>query len=113
MQFYGAGHDELHGGFNFVFINAPFEAAALRSVVEGTEALLPRGPGRSGPPPTTTSPRLATRWAGGDPAKVKVALLPAHAAGDALPLPGRRDRLDRRADRAEDVLDAVGTRFWP
>ena len=28
MDFYGDGHNELHGGFNFVFINAPLEAAA-------------------------------------------------------------------------------------
>jgi len=54
MEFYGNGHDELHGGFNFVFINAPFEAEALRSVVESTEALIPPGPGRPGPRPTTT-----------------------------------------------------------
>ena len=53
-RFYGDGHDELHGGFNFVFINAPLEADALRSVVEQTEALLPQVPGPSGPGPTTT-----------------------------------------------------------
>ena len=39
--FYGNGADELHGGFNFQFMHAPFEAAALRDVVERTEALLP------------------------------------------------------------------------
>ncbi len=26
MQFYGSGRDELHGGFNFVFLNAPLDA---------------------------------------------------------------------------------------
>ena len=55
MDFYGDGHNELHGGFNFVFINAPLEAEALRAVVEETEALLPEERGRSGPPPTMTS----------------------------------------------------------
>ncbi len=55
MDFYGDGHDELHGGFNFVFINAPLEAEALRAVVEETEALLPEGHGPSGPLRTMTS----------------------------------------------------------
>jgi alpha-glucosidase len=114
MQFYGTGRDELHGGFNFVFINAPFEAAALRTVVEGTEALIPH----DGWPIWTASnhdvSRLATRWAGGDPAKVKVALLilltlrgtPFLYQGDEIGL------TDGPIERA-DVLDAVGARFWP
>ncbi len=42
-QFYGSGLDELHGGFNFQFMYAPFEAEALRSVVERTEALVATG----------------------------------------------------------------------
>ena len=43
VAFYGDGDDELHLAFNFPFINAPFEAAAMRAVVEPTEALLPGG----------------------------------------------------------------------
>ena len=62
VQFYGTGRDELHGGFNFQFMFAPFEAAALRQVVEKTEALLPEGGGPRGTPRTTTSP--ASRRAG-------------------------------------------------
>jgi alpha-glucosidase len=58
--------------------------------------------------------RLATRWAGGDPAKVKVALLilltlrgtPFLYQGDEIGL------VDGPIERA-DVLDAVGARFWP
>ena len=75
MEFYGDGHDELHGGFNFVFINAPLEAAALRAVVEDTEALLPEGAWPIWTASNHDVSRLATRWAAGDPAKVKVALL--------------------------------------
>ena len=98
VQFYGSGRDELHGGFNFVFINAPFEAAALRTVVEGTEALIPREAWPIWTGSNHDVSRLATRWAGGDPAKVKVRPAhPAHPARDAVPLPGRRDRADRRA----------------
>ncbi len=67
MDFYGNGTNELHGGFNFVFINAALEAGAMRTVVEETEALLPE---RAWPIWTGSNhdvSRLATRWAGGDP----------------------------------------------
>jgi len=58
--------------------------------------------------------RLSTRWAGGDPAKVKVALLilltlrgtPFLYQGDEIGL------IDGPIER-DDVLDAVGARFWP
>ena len=114
VQFYGAGRDELHGGFNFVFINAPFEAAALRTVVEGTEALIPEGAWPIWTGSNHDVSRLSTRWAGGDPAKVKVALLvlltlrgtPFLYQGDEIGL------TDGPIERG-DVLDAVGARFWP
>ena len=75
MDFYGDGHNELHGGFNFVFINAPLEAEALRAVVEETESLLPEGAWPIWTASNHDVSRLATRWAAGDPAKVKLALL--------------------------------------
>ena len=114
MQFYGTGRDELHGGFNFVFINAPFEAEALRTVVEGTEELIPPEAWPIWTGSNHDVSRLATRWADGDPAKVKVALLilltlrgtPFLYQGDEIGL------TDGPIERA-DVLDAVGTRFWP
>jgi len=114
VPYYGSGSDELHGGFNFVFINAPFEAAELRTVVERTEALLPEGAWPVWTGSNHDVSRLATRWAGGDPAKVKVALLmlvtlrgtPFLYQGDEIGL------VDGPIER-EDVLDAVGTRFWP
>jgi alpha-glucosidase len=114
VSFYGNGRDELHGGFNFIFINAPFEAAALRTIVEDLEAALPPG----GWPIWTGSnhdvSRLATRWAAGDTAKVKVALLilltlrgtPFLYQGDEI---GLTDGPIQQAD----VLDRVGARFWP
>jgi alpha-glucosidase len=114
MDFYGDGHNELHGGFNFVFINAPLEADALRAVVEETEALLPEGAWPIWTASNHDVSRLATRWAAGDPAKVKLALLllltlrgtPFLYAGDEIGL------VDGPVQR-EDVLDAVGARFWP
>ena len=39
--FYGNGEDELNLAFNFPFITAPLEAAAMRGIVENTEARLP------------------------------------------------------------------------
>jgi alpha-glucosidase len=114
MSFYGNGRDELHGGFNFIFINAPLEAAAMRTVVENVEASLP---GDAWPIWTGSNhdvSRLSTRWADGDPAKVRVALLilltlrgtPFLYQGDEIGL------TDGPITR-EDVLDAVGARFWP
>jgi alpha-glucosidase len=74
-QFYGSGHDELHLAFNFPFINAPLEADAMRSIVESTEAALPA----EGWPVWTGSnhdmSRFATRWAGGDPTRARLALV--------------------------------------
>jgi alpha-glucosidase len=113
-QFYGDGHDELHGGFNFVFLNAPLEAAALRQVVEDTEAVLPVGAWPIWTGSNHDVARLATRWAGGDADKVRGALLmlltlrgtPFLYQGDEIGL------TDGPIERA-DVLDAVGIRFWP
>src|ERR1700734_2195837 len=113
-RFYGDGHDELHGGFNFVFINAPLEADALRPVVEQTEALLPEGAWPIWTGSNHDVSRLATRWAGGDQAKVKLALVllltlrgtPFLYQGDEIGL------VDGPVQR-EDLLDAVGVRFWP
>src|SRR6185369_16897373 len=41
IPYYGAGSDELHLAFNFLFVHAPLEAGALREIVEGVEAMLP------------------------------------------------------------------------
>jgi alpha-glucosidase len=112
--FYGSGTDELSLGFNFPFVESPFEAAPLRGVVEKTEALLPSG---SWPVWTGSNhdvSRLATRWAGGHLDKVRLALLmlltlrgtPVFYQGDEI---GLTD-----VELAHDeILDPVGLRFWP
>ncbi len=41
LPFYGAGEDELHMAFNFLFVHSSLDAAQLRAVVEGVEAGLP------------------------------------------------------------------------
>jgi len=112
--FYGDGQDELSLGFNFPFIEAPFEAADLRAIVERTEAVLPPG---SWPVWTGSNhdvSRLATRWAGGSPEKARLALLmlltlrgtPVLYQGDEIGL------VDGELTH-EDILDPVGLRFWP
>jgi alpha-glucosidase len=112
--FYGDGGDELSLGFNFPFIESPFEARSLRAIVERTEDLLPPG---SWPVWTGSNhdvSRLATRWAGGHPDKVRLALLmlltlrgtPVLYQGDEI---GLTD-----VELAHDeILDPVGLRFWP
>ena len=75
FRFYGEGEDQLHLAFNFLFVHAELEAEALRAVVEGVEAGLPE---RAWPVYTGSNHdagRLVRRWAGGDEAKARVALL--------------------------------------
>ena len=75
IPFYGNGQDELHLAFNFLFVHSELDAAQLRAVVEGVEAMLPA---ESWPVYTGSNHdagRLVTRWAGGDEARTRVALL--------------------------------------
>jgi alpha-glucosidase len=114
MEFYGNGADELHGGFNFVFINSPLEASSMRGIVEDVEAQIPQAAWPIWTGSNHDVSRLATRWAGGDPAKVRCALLilltlrgtPFLYQGDELGL------TDGPIEQS-DLLDAVGIRFWP
>ena len=93
---------------------SPFEAAALREVVEKTEALLPAGAWPTWHASNHDFSRLATRWAGGDVRKVKLALLMLLTlrgtaflyAGDEIGL------VDGDVPR-EEMLDPVGIRFYP
>jgi alpha-glucosidase len=75
IPFYGTGEDELHLAFNFLFVHAPFESAELRAIVEAVEAKLPVGAWPAYTGSNHDAGRLATRWAGGDEAKARCALL--------------------------------------
>ena len=114
-EFYGDGHDELHGGFNFVFINAPLEADALRAVVEETEALLPEGAWPIWTGSNHDVSRLATRWAGRRPRQGQAGPACCCSPCAARPSSTRATRSGWSTGRVqrEDVLDAVGARFWP
>ena len=114
MEFYGNGHDELHGGFNFVFLNAALEAAALRAVVEEVEATLPPGAWPIWTGSNHDVSRLATRWAGGDPAKVRCALLILLTLrGTPFLYQGDEIGLTDGPIEQSDLRDAVGIRYWP
>ncbi len=114
MEFYGNGRDELHGGFNFVFLNAALEAAAMRAVVEDVEATLPPGAWPIWTGSNHDVSRLATRWAGGDPAKVRCALLILLTLrGTPFLYQGDEIGLTDGPIEQSDLLDRVGIRFWP
>jgi alpha-glucosidase len=72
-RFYGDG-DELNLAFNFPFITAPFEAGALRAIVDAIEAHLPPGAWPAWTGSNHDMFRLATRWGGGDTRKIRAAL---------------------------------------
>ena len=114
IEFYGEGRDELHGGFNFLFINSPLHAAAMRAHVEEVEARIPEGAWPVWTGSNHDVSRLATRWAGGDPDKVRCALMilltlrgtPFLYQGDEIGL------TDGHIEK-DDLHDRVGIRFWP
>ena len=72
--FYGQD-DELHLAFNFPFIFSDLDPKQLREVVDLTDSLIPP----EGWPVWTASnhdvQRFPTRWCGGDPAKIRCALI--------------------------------------
>jgi len=105
VSYYGAD-DELHLAFDIPFTLSPFDAGALREVVEETEALMPPG---SVPCYTLGNHdvnRFTTRWCGDDPEQVRVALLLFFCLrgalvlyyGDELGLPDTRIPSARRLD---------------
>jgi alpha-glucosidase len=114
VSYYGRGDDQLHLAFNFPFINAPFTADSLRTVVETTESLLPPGAWPVWTASNHDVSRLATRWADGDSRKVRAAILllltlrgtPVLYQGDEIGLP------DTPLAR-EALRDPIGMRYWP
>ncbi|MDQ6884396.1 MAG: alpha-amylase family glycosyl hydrolase [Candidatus Dormibacteraeota bacterium] len=111
--YYGQG-DELHLAFNFSYIHSPFEAEALAAVVDESEEVIPD----TGWPAWTVSnhdvSRVMTRWANGDPRKLRCAMLglltlrgtPVLYYGDEIGMPDTPIAKD-------DMRDPVGIRHWP
>ncbi len=73
--FYGDGDDELHLAFNLPWLHSEFDAETLRSVVEETERILPTGAWPVWTGSNLDTSRLATRWAGGHPGRIRCVLL--------------------------------------
>ncbi|HET8757625.1 MAG TPA: alpha-amylase family glycosyl hydrolase [Solirubrobacteraceae bacterium] len=75
IPFYGSGEDQLHMAFNFLFVHAALDAGELRPIVEAIEEKLPAGAWPVWTGSNHDAGRLATRWAGGDEAKARCALM--------------------------------------
>ncbi len=112
--FYGNGQDELNLAFNFVFIEAPFEAKAMRAVVEQTEQLLPPGAWPVWTGSNHDVSRFPTRWAEGDARKARAALmLMIGLWGTVFLFEGDEIGMTDTTIEREDLRDPVGLRFWP
>ena len=113
-KFYGTGQDELHLAFNFPFINADLDADAMRGIVEATEAALPAGAWPVWTGSNHDMFRLASRWAGGDPDRARVALTillclrgtPVLYQGDEIGL------VDVEVPH-DQMRDPLGVLYWP
>jgi alpha-glucosidase len=113
-RYYGRGDDELHLAFNFPFINAAFDTDALRSVVERTERVLPPGAWPVWTGSNHDVSRLATRWASGDPIKIRAAIMMLLTLrGTPVLYEGDEIGLTDTTLSEEDLHDPVGRRFWP
>ena len=107
--FYGSNDDELQLPLNFMLAFSKFEAEALRSVVERSLAAIPEDAVPVWHGSNHDFSRMATRWAGGDEAKVQLALtmlltLPGVTVlyqGDEIGL----EDVEVPTDRAVDVVD--------
>jgi alpha-glucosidase len=71
--FYGAD-DELHLGFNFLFVFSPYDADVLAAVVDDTLAALPAGACPVWVGSNHDVSRFPTRWAAGDERRTRQAL---------------------------------------
>ena len=111
LPFYGEGEDELNLAFNFLFVHAELAAEPLRRIVESLEASLPAAAWPVWTGSNHDAGRLATRWARGDEAAARAALMllltlrgtPFLYAGDEIAMPdgdvppeAQRDPVGRR-----------------
>ncbi len=118
--YYGSGDDELNLAFDFALTHARLEAAPLRAAVEAIEAHLPVPtalPAWTGS--NHDAGRLATRWAGGDERRARLALMmlltlrgvPVLYMGDELALEDGAVPPERVRDVADPPRDPCRTPF--
>jgi alpha-glucosidase len=75
IPYYGEAEDELHMAFNFLMVHEELAAEPMRTIVEHMEEHLPAGAWPVYTGSNHDAGRLATRWAQGDPARARVALM--------------------------------------
>jgi alpha-glucosidase len=117
FPFYGQGEDELHMAFNFLFVHEELDAGRMRAIVEAVEDGLPEASWPVYTGSNHDAGRLTTRWAGGDEAKARCALLmlltlrgtPFLYYGDELALPDGDVPPDRLLDPVPDNRDGCRT----
>ena len=114
VRFYGERDDELSLAFNFNFLHNPLDAASLREGVEIVEGSIPP----HGWPAWTGSnhdvSRFPTRWAEGDAAKTRCALLMLLTLrGTPVLYYGDEIGMEDTEFRKEQLRDPVGQRFFP
>jgi alpha-glucosidase len=105
VSYYGT-NDELSLAFNIPFLTAPYSLEALREVVERTESLLPVECCPVWTGSNHDMSRFPTRWAGGDAARARCALVMLLTLrgtaflyyGDELAMPDTDVPLDRLVD---------------
>ena len=97
-----------------VHLRPTFESAALRAVVEQTEAVLPAGAWPVWTGSNHDMFRFPTRWAGDDPRKVRLALLMLLSLrGTPVLYQGDEIGLGNAKLAHEDMRDPLGVRYWP
>jgi alpha-glucosidase len=112
--YYGDGQDELGLAFNFDFIAAPLDAGTMRGVVERTEVALPSGAWPAWTGSNHDMFRFPTRWAGGDPRQVRLALLMLLSLrGTPVLYQGDEIGMGNVTIAPEDLRDPLGVRFHP
>jgi alpha-glucosidase len=117
FPFYGQGEDELHMAFNFLFVHEDLHAGRMRAIVEAVQEGLPEASWPVYTGSNHDAGRLATRWAAGDEAKTRCALLmlltlrgtPFLYYGDELGLPDGDVPADRLKDPVPDNRDGCRT----
>ena len=113
-RYYGTALDELQLAFNFPFINAPFDGIAMPAIVARTEAALPDGAWPAWTGSNHDMSRLATRWAGDDPARIRAALLVLLTLrGTPVLYQGDEIGLGDMIVEPPDLRDPLGVRYWP
>ncbi len=114
FPFFGDGTDELHLDFNIPFAHARFDADDLREMISRTEAAMPA----AGTPVWVGSnhdiSRFPTRWADGDPARARCALMMLLTLrGTVVLYEGDEIGMVDTDVPRDELVDPVGIRFYP